>query len=469
MNTTNYNDIMKYWDFINEEASMDATFENDDKKHLLLFSDTIRKDIEAGGHRFDLFTGLYANPDVFVGIDLINRRGVEQLVKKYKRDNDSLRITYLRGGWYKDTDTEGKKNLSTQNGEWNVDMFMDNPNAHFFYHVVEGERMENAAPDRDHIRNIIRAQDGREWIFIITKSVPCALVKTKSRQEGGKWAEYQLSNLYGWTEAPSEIKMKIALNDVVINRANNLIHTIMGADDDDIFRVIDDPETFVKYDLIAGGDKRIEVKKYKEHDVWDGGAKPVMLAEQCKIADRGTLVKLIDWFFEANVVRQGEMRIFANLGEREVADLFSPRFANRPQITHIIKDYYNEQILRLLGVFNGIPQERWMAGIYGIYFATERTDRKSDFLIRTVEEDGTRNIRYEWSSVRDWLGFNRLKLFMYVDGNAWEYILTPGNNFVKAYQIKDQARHANERAVARINTPNGFYNYNVATKLWNRV
>ena len=467
MNTTNYN-IMRYFDFINEEASMDETFETDDNKHLLLFSDTIRKDIEAGRHTFDMFAGLYGNPDTFVGIDLASRHDVDKLIKKYKIDNESIRFTYLRNGWYKDTELEGRRNLPLHEGEWRVDMFIDHPNQYYFYHLVEGRRNPNAAPERRQIAEIIHTEDDREWIFVLTKNFPCTLIKTKSRQEGGKWAEYQLAHLYGWAESPSGMKMKIALNDVVIDRANNLIHTIMGANDADIFRIVEDePERFVKFDIIAGGDKRIEVKKYKEHDVWDGGAKPIMLAESLKIADRGTLKKLTDWFYEVNIARRREMVRFNEINDRELADMF--RGDDVPRICGIIRDHYNDQITRLLGVYNNVNQERWMAGIYGIYFASERTDRRKDFLIRTIEEDGTRNIRYAWNSVSDWLKFKRLKLFMYIDGNAWEYILTPGNNFVKAYQIKDQARHVNERIAGRLNTPNGFYNYDIATKLWNRV
>lgn len=465
--------MIEYLDFINE-ASMDNTFWNDPgkedpfHKHLLFLSDKIRKDYVEEGGKFPIFYNLYEDPNKWCGLSLIynNPQRIRRIINNHRRH----RWTMLYPTVYRDTDSEGRNNL---NNEKLLDI-LEHSDQYYFYELVSGIRDENTAPDRHANSELVHTEDGRDWYFIITKRKNCQLVKTKSRQESGKWAEHQLKDLYGWEENHHDIKLKIKKNGILISRSNQWLRTIIEEESAEAFEVEDDPTTFIKYDLIIDGVHRIEIKKYKnkERELWKNGRPiPLMLAEQCKIATRGTLTKIVEWFNEnfSNDRRSWEYRKSIELLEmddRAMADKFG-----RGQVHGIcetIKEYYNERIVKLLEVFGRIPEERWMDSIYGIYFAGDRTDRRNDYLIK-IEDEGVRNMHYYWDIVHEWKGFDRIKLFITVNGNAWEYILTEGNNFVKAFQLKDFERYEDQRQDGRlINTPTGVYRFNPVTKLWIR-
>jgi hypothetical protein len=458
--------IVKYYNFINEESKIDDTFETNIDKHLLFFSDRIRKDYEAQGGKFPLFYQFYGNENVFYAIDLINRKRVRKLISNYR----NIRWTILYPTIYKDTMSAGTFNLSPKA----LEDILSHSHQYYFYDFVEGIRRADTAPNRAAIRNIVHSEDGKDWVFILIKDRNCNLIKTKSRQESGKWAEHQLQKLYGWQESLHDIKLKVKKNGVIIDRANNWLRTILEEDEAEIFSVEDDPATFIKYDLVVDGNKKIEVKKYKqkERKIWKNGAPlPLMLAEQCKIADRASLTKVIGWFNENFAVdkRSYEYRKsleLLELPEREMATRFSRGHVH--DICDTIREYYNSRIEKLLPVFNRIPEERWMSGIFGIYFAGDRTDRRNDFTIK-IEEDGVRNIRCYWAIVPEWKGFNRIKLFMEIRGEAWEYILTEGNNFVRAFKLEDFEMYEDGRAAGRIETEdNVVYVFDQNRKLWSR-
>jgi len=460
------NKLNDYGDFINE-SFIDETFETDIDKHLLFFSDRIRKDYDAQGGKFPLFYQFYGDDNVFHGIDLIyNQKRVKRLIS----NRMNIRWTMLYPTVYRDTDSNDRFNLS-ENALLNI---LENSHQYYFYELVEGVRQLDAAPNRDAVRNIVHSEDGKNWIFILTKRKNCSLVKTKSRQESGKWAEHQLQKLYGWQESLHDIKLKVKKNGIVIDRANNWLRNILEEDEADIFSVEDDPQTFIKYDLMIDGEKRIEVKKYKEKErkIWkNGNPAPLMLAEQCKIADRKSLTRIIEWYNEnfSNDKRSYDYRKsleLINLPEREMAAKFSGGRVH--DICDRIRDYYNGRIEKLLPVFNRIPGERWMAGIFGIYFAGDRSDRRNDFTIK-IEDDGVRNIHCYWAIVPEWKGFNRIKLFMEVRGEAWEYILTEGNNFVRAFKLEDFEMYEDGRSAGRIETEDDIvYTFDQNRKWWVR-
>jgi len=453
------NQLLKYSEYLNESL-IDNTYVTDIKKHLLLFSDTIRKDWDVKGGKFTLFYDLYGDKDVFHGISLISKRRVSEIKKNYK----NCRFTILYTTVYNDTDSEGRRNLSYDE----VETILKNSNQYLFYDLVKGKRTENAAPDREHITEIIRS-DSKPWYFILIRNKNCSLIKTKSRQESGKWAEHQLADIHGWEESSHDIRMKIDMNGESM-RANGLIKTILKSEEDDIFTVIDDPATFVKYDLVIDNDKKIEVKKYGDKELWKGHSIPIMLAEQCKIADRRTLTRIVEWY---NEIKSDDMESFdyieslklLDLEERKLSFQFSSENLEVPKICKNIKEHYNTRIVRLLDAFNSIDQDRWMHGIYGVYFASGRTNRINDFLIKIVD-DGVRNIQYDWKIVGDWLGFRRLKLFMSVNGDAWEYILTEGNNFVRAFKLKDFEDYQGDRDSGILDIDVGVYVYDDIKHLW---
>jgi hypothetical protein len=464
--------MIEYSNFINE-ANMDNTFWNDPgnadpyHKHLLFLSDRVRKDHDEQGGKYPMFYHLYEDPNRWFGLSLIHNSPAR--IRKIISDYRKYRWTMIYPTVFRDTDSEGRNNLSHES----LRNILDVPNQYYFYELVGGDRNANAAPDRNANMDILHSDDGKHWYFIITKNRNCQLVKTKTRQESGKWAEYQLQKLYGWEESLHDIKLKIKKNGVVINRANQWLRTIIE-EDAEVFEVEDDPTTFIKYDLIIDGQHRIEVKKYKERErkLWrNGESLPLMLAEQCKISDRRTLHKIIEWYNEnvSNDRRSWEYRKsleLLNLDDREIANRFSRGHVH--DICDSIREYYNVSIEKLLEVFGRIPEDRWMAGVYGVYFAGDRTDRRNDFVIK-IEDEGVRNMRFHWEIVPEWKGFDRIKLFMSINGNAWEYILTEGNNFVKAFQLKDFELYEEQRQDGRlINTPTGVYRYNAETKYWVR-
>ncbi len=462
--------IKKYFDYLNE-ASMDDTFETNDKKHFILFSDRIRKDFEENGGKYTIFYDFYNNQDEFFGLNLINRENVEAIKEHYQEH----RFTFLGSVGYRDSDGVRRKKLS----EERLENIIENSNMYYFYTLVEGVRSKNKAPSIQSIKRVVNSPDGKEWYFIIRKNRNCNLIKTKSREESGKWAEHQLSTLYGWRKYSKSIRLIIKKNGVAINRANHLLRTILKDEDADhtVFTVEDSPDTFVKYDLILNDDRKIEVKKYKEDSIWKNNhSVNLMLAEQCKMSDRRTLMKIVEWFNEKYKHGTELYLQSAELMEmelRELSNLF--KSPNRPEICNIIKRLYNHNITKLLAGFNDIEESRWMSGVYGIYFVNNRTNRKNDFLIK-IEDDGIRNINYQWDIVAEWAGFDRLKLFMRINGDAWEYILTEGNNFVKAFKLRDYKRFENARSQGHMILPpleegydDRIFIYNNEHKWWEEI
>jgi len=469
--------LTSYYEFLNE-SSMDETFETDIKKSLLLFSDTIKKDFEESGGKFSIFYDFYEDPLKFYGLSLMSRQRVNEISVD---DYSNCRFTLFSSSGYKDTNVEeGRKKLTYDR----VSDIFDEKERYYFYDIVSGNRVENGAPDREHITDTITDDDGRNWFIIIIKNKPCSLVKTKSRQEGGKWVEAHLASTYtGWEESSHDIKLIVKKNNISI-RSNNMIKQIVQSSDDDIFSVEEDINTLEKYDILIDDNIRLEVKKYSENDLWkDGKSEDVMLAEQCKLADRRTLEKIIGWYNEiySHNKRTKEYRESLALLElptdRAIANEFSikqkpgdpPKIFEDSDICDNIRHFYNSKLEKLATAFNSVSKYRWMTGILGIYFAGDnRMDRRNDFLIKFLEDDGTVNINFEWKIVNEWLGFNRLKLFMNVDGDSWEYIQTEGNNFISVYKLKDYKVHKLNRKNGIINSVNGRFTYDNMSKLWIR-
>lgn len=477
------NNLLKYEDFL-KESKIDDTYETDDTKHLLLFSDTIKHDFEKNGRKYPLFYPFYEDPTVFYGLNLLSDGDVFKMKGLYR----SSRFTLFLSTIYKDTETTGNRNLSMKE----IVDIMTNSNDYLFYRLGSGPRTENAAPNREHIIEYIDFDDNK-WYWVIKKRTNCSLVKIKSRQEGGYWAEHQLSKLHGWKEEHHDIKMKIRKGGIII-RANNMMQNIMHSSDVDVFTVDDDRDTFLKYDLVIDDglptQKRIEVKKYenKEKELWKNGRPfPLMLAEQCKISTRGTLKKIVEWYNEIYEYNKRSFEYIESkrlkvLDERVIHREFSlnvkivdglgkihwiPNPDGVSEICDKIRDYYNDKIKKLPKIFNEINKDRWMTGIYGIYFTgPNRMDRREDFLIRIKNDDGTSNMNFVWKIVPEWLGFNRLKLFIEVKGDAWEYILTEGNNFEKVFQLRNFENYDLARGRGYLRTPNGNFRYNEVTKLW---
>lgn len=461
------NRILNFYNFLNE-SKIDDTFGTDIEKSLLLFSDTIRKDFIKGGNKFPIFYPYYVDDDVFYGLSLVGPTEVGTIGGKFR----DCRFTMLGKTSYKDTTEEGRRKLSYDE----VANISHNKNDYYFYHLVCGDRNNTGTPNKDDPTTVIKYGDD-DWYFVIKKGINCTMVKLKSRQEGGYWAEHQLIGKHGWGERHHDIKMKIMKNDILI-RSNGLIKNIMQSSDDDIFSVEDDPLTFFKYDIVIDEgmptEKRIEVKKYehKERDILsaDGESKDIMLAEQCKISDRSTLKRVIKWYGEI-FPRDLEVKRLLDMDERSIHREFSLKFKedghwiynpDESEITQTIRDYYNERIERLLEIFNNVNPDRWMRGVYGIYFAgPNRGDRREDFLIKIDE-----NVSFEWKIVKEWAGFNRLKLFMKINKNAWEHILVEGNNFEETFRLRDFEYHESRRKDGIIRTPRIIYKYDPNKSLW---
>jgi hypothetical protein len=475
---------IKFEDFLGE-SKMDATFETDPSKSLILFSDKIRRDWELNrGHRlvgnFQLFYDFYEEEDVdnslFHGLSLTNKtRG---WLKSIKANYLNCRFTQLQSTVYRDTDSAGRKNL-TYNQVANIIM---NHNNYFFYDPVKGERIDNAAPDREHITYTISAGKKRPWYFIIEKGINCSLVKIKSRQEGGYWAEHQLMKLYNWRQDHHDIDAVIMKNDVVV-KANKLISQILRSDDNDVFTIAENENTFVKYDLLIDDERRIEVKKYKnkERDLWNGyNSIPIMLAEQCRMANRSQLVNVVHWFNDNEAVNRRtfnyrESTRLLEIDERLMQREFNMRIKEnghlvenpyRSEIADNIRDAYNIKIEKVQDIFD-LPEyrTRWMEDIYGIYFAGDRNNRRNDFLIK-INDNGVRNINTEWIMDAKWLGFNQLTMYMEISGDAWEYVLTEGNNFIRTFQLKDFERYERDRDRGILRLQDGVYHFNVDTNYW---
>lgn len=475
--------ILRYCEIINE-ASMDYTYGEDPRKSLLLFSDSVRKDHNANGRKFTIFYDFYNEEyeNIFFGLRLID---YEPDFRKNLRD---YRFTLLTIGSYKDTDELGRRNLPYDpvRGKISVRSLLHirNRNNYYFYDLVYGQRQANDPPKPEHIEGegFPDFEMRKRWIFLIEKNKTCNVIKSKARQEGGKWLEHLINKQYSWELKSHDIRLSIKNGDSYL-RENGLIKQIFqtpDAEEGETFSIEDTEQTkgtFIKYDLIIDNRYKIETKKLsknREKDLWnDGKSKRYMLAEQAKIADRKSLKKLVGWY---NEIFEHDQRSWEykkskellNLEERELAEEFSLTNSRDTylEICNEIRDYYNKQTVRLLKVLNKIPKERWMASVYGIYFGSQdRFDRRWDFVVKIGD-----GIFYQWKFINEWLGFKRLKLFMYISGDSWEYLISEGNTFVKAFQLKDWQLHEQERRNGLITVDDGSqYRYNNQTKYWERI
>lgn len=456
------------------ESSMDYTYGEDPNKSLLLFSDTIRKDFDESGGKFYFLYDFYdpdiqGDPDKFVGLKLLDDSEINSVIRNYRNG----RFTWFNRSVWKDTEAESRKNLSIDQ----LRNILDTRDNYYFYNLVRGDRNSIQAPIREDVDEVISTDDGRNWTFIITKNTPCQLVKMKSRGEGGKWAEYKLSSLYDWEHKSSSIRLKIKKNGEILkvirsDENSGKLYNILHSNDEDIFEIVDDPNTFVKYDLIVDDDKKLEVKKIRnESEIWDETTKPYQLAEQCKIANRTQIEKAVAWYRnlyshlpDSEEFIESDLLFRTYVGDREISNVFKSSYGGEfSEICEKIRDFFNSKIDRLLESLNNIPKRKWMAGVYGIYFTgLNRTDRRMDFLIKIDE-----GVRYEWDSIPSEWGFNRLKLFTFVNGNAWEYLLTEDNNFVKAFQLKNWRNYIQQKKNGEITAYDGsVYIYDESISRW---
>jgi hypothetical protein len=480
--------ILKYEEYSNDsflnEASMDETYGKDPKKSLLLFSDTIRNDFNRKGGKFDIFYEFY-DPQYdnnFFGLRLIEYNPA------FRTNYKDIRFTYLTSGSFKDTDSKGRKKLyydPTPDKE-SVRGLLVSFRQYYFYEVVQGDRNRDRAPNREDEMHVWNSNE-RRWIFLIKKNKNCGLVKSKSRQEGGAWLEHLINRAYGWNIQPHDIKLIYKIDNIAL-QTRSIVKQIFQSSDESIFSIENTDNvasSFVKYDFVVDNEFKLEVKKLKskEKELWDNNkSQRFQIAETLKIADRRQLKNLVKWYNDIYSHDQRSWQYKASLAlsrlsEREIASEFSLDEEDYDDddgipvrtfedICDEIRHHYNTQTVRLLKVLNQIPKNRWMAGIHGIYFGgQDRFDRRWDFIIKLDE-----GIRYQWKFVREWLGFRRLKLFIYVSGDAWEYLIADGNRFIKAFQLKDWEQHKEDKAAGLITVDDGStYRYNNETKFWEEV
>jgi hypothetical protein len=452
-------EILRYNEYNLNESFIDDTYATEEKKSLLLFSNSIRKDYNINGGKFEIFYPFYneKHNNNFFGLKRIYFTQEIKLIN----DPTRYRFTNLSSNSYKDTEEISQEfNLPyiDEFDKKSVKYFFDNYKNYIWYKLVKGDKDVNNVPIRDSASDYLI--NGRKWFFMIEKDKVCNLVKIKSRAESGKRFERETAKLFGWEEDSHDIEMVIKSSDIKL-RANGLmeqIFKIQTLDNGDTFTIQDDfstLSTFSKNDLIIDKKYKIELKKLskkREGDLWNGKPVGFMLAEQCKMSSRSTLRNIVRWFTEVhkndtdqiNVIRANKL---LELKNRSLADEFRNKLKGKKKkfdkwdICDIIRNEYNKQNGRLLNKLNEIPQERWMSQTYGIYFGWE-TDRRYNFIIKT--NDG---IKYQWEFVNEWLGFKRLKLFIYISGNAWEYIHVEGNKFVKTYQLKDYKKYEIQKGI----------------------
>lgn len=470
--------ILRYGDLLNEEASMDESYIKPEKS-LLLFADKVRNDYDKNGGKFKLFYDFYKpeNKDLFFGL----RRIVFPSI--LKNEFNKHRFTLLTSSSYMDTDEIEKldKKLPYR-GKTSVRDIVNRSKSFYFYELVYGDRTRYGAPDREHIKGIKNADDkGRMWIFAIERNKPCSVIKTKSRQEGGKWLEYLAHELYGWVWSPHDIRVEFKLGDTYL-RENGLIRQLMQAPEG-AFTIEDTVEkswTFNKYDLVVDNEYKLELKKLsdrKERDLWDG-SKSVgfVLAEQCKISDRNTLRNIVKWYnqlFEYDQRSKDYRDSFKllQMNPRDIAyefsadsDLNKPKVFAESDICSKIRNHCNKQTKRLKEPLNSKSlKKKWMSEIMGIYFGSQdRFDRRWDFIIMTEDK-----INYKWELSKDWLKFKRLKLIMKISGEAWEYIIAKDNKFIKAFKLKDYRKYEDSRKNGVIKVADGsIYIFNQKTQYW---
>ena len=463
--------MLKYQEFINE-SKIDSTYADNENKHRLLFSETISKDFSERRNEFPLFYQFYLDSDVFYGLRFItDNDDIDRIVDDY----ENIRFTLLLSRSYRDTEDElpgdHKHLLTYEGGRFNLSQIIENKENYYFYKIVEGPRNNNI-PNWDEAVDFEQINEKR-WIFVIRKESTCSLVKTESRESSGTWAERHLSKLYGWKEDPKKIKLNFTYNGAAITRANGLINTVFNSTDADIFEIEDNPETCFKYDLVMPDGKKIEVKKYNIKEIWKNNAPvPILLAQQIRMASRETLVKIVRMYrdlLEEDTPEYDAVNDLVEMQPRELQDYFDVRKQPGGRLNPIcttIKAYYNSRIRRLVEKFNAMNQNLWMQGIYGIYFCDEdRTTRKRDFLVK-VGENGVRNFNYFWREFNSWLGFNELKLFMTVKGEAWEYILSEWDTFVRTFQVENHEEYLADIENGEIDIDDKTYKYNDMDHYW---
>lgn len=451
--------ILKNYENYIKESRMDYTF-NEPRKSVILFSDIIRKDKIRNGNKFSILHFIYDYPDdQYIGLRLINPNKVilKNEIKKY-------RFTQLKSTIYKDTNVNDRNSLDYDD----IKTILNRKKNYYFYEMIRGNRV-NGIPNKNDIVEVILNENSKPWIFIIEKNINCSLIKTLSRQEGGTYMESELSNKYGWEHSPQKIILQIKKNNSAIE-SGKLLSSILSSDDSDIFGIDYNLEAFSKYDLIINGNKKIEVKKIDngESDVWKNGkSKQFILAEQCKISDNRTLKKLVIWYrdifsFNKKSIEYKYSNMLSTMYEKDIREEF--RMGSDSIYNFIcddIKEYYNARLDHIINAFSKIESDKWMRDSYGIYFAVKGSARKFDFLIKSDD-----NIKYEWKIVKEWAGFNRLKLFMYISGESMVHILTENNNFIEAYKLKDYYKYKDQKRIGIIEINGDIFTFNQDRNIW---
>jgi len=367
-------------------------------------------------------------------------------------DPTNNRVTELLNSLWLDTD-EPRNNVLLRDVNFN-------PNNYYFYQLVVAERNKYkmeihgvTLPYSDDRFDPLLTNGRKHFVVIKKKSnVPNVRLNTgNGRSASGIKSEVIIANKFGWEPDGTSISKELISNGVIA-KFTDVLKTQMGILDnnEDLFDLVDTNAHLNKHDLIiTSGEyigKKIEVKKYDVADLFyrNNTSKPIMMAEQFKIATKGGLKKLVMIYNELNpdVNVQPLIGNYSEDGGVELNEFFKKDYnGEHGQLIQNIRDFYNKRIDYMFNKFRKLDLDLVMRDVFGIYFFNNEKGIDG-FLIKTFNiEDHRINISYFWDKIESQWGLNRIKLLFNVNPNAYRYVwLGEEKTFAKTFEVGSRER-----------------------------
>jgi len=387
---------------------------------------------------------------------------VFKFINRDEYQPDGNKVTLLYNSLWQDTDNPNRMNQIITDTDFSDDEY-------YFYELVSTPRRireihgVNVPLDKEPGRFDTQLTfDNRKHFIVIKKKSSVTNVRLNSGQRSshGIDAEEIISKKFTWKKERTSINKKIVSNNIITD-FTDVLKTHMGVlnNDGDLFNLLDPDSPLNKNDLVITGGihdgEKIEVKKYNVTNMFykDKRSKPLMMAEQYKIATKGGLRKLVRLYKEMNPDVDVEpligdfnedggvkLNILFRKTEDDIPeDLIELRNEHR-ELMQNIRNFYNERIDYMVRKFQMIPEDSIMDKIFGIYFFNNKNG-VDGFLIKTDNPKKEKNINYYWDKVESQWGLNRIKLLFKVKPKAFRYVwLGDESVFVKTFEVSDKEK-----------------------------
>jgi len=411
------------------------------------------------------------------------------------------KVTKLTPSTYKDNESiEGSRNRLDINRL--EGLYFIYKIKHSEIKVIDNEKEGitiNYDDDKNRFENTVINNKSHYILIKQNTNVNTIRLNSNQRYGFGSKAEVVLSKRFGWILKPTKIESKEIIK---LIDEKSVIKKILTTNDNDIPNLVhfDTGTTvFNKYDLViedenGGNDKFIEVKKYNTDDLFykkdNHESKPILIAEQLKIATKQSLLKIIKIYLnEYDNIDDNDQYIKLieeiynidkgdTLGEcfrknANIHNILNNIDINNIQINYdiinrlivdinLIKQFYNKKVKLLLHEYKkSLSMEIIMKKVYGIYFFSD-SKGMNGFLLKSTNINRKPNFEYYWQISDSHWGLNRIQLMAKIVNNPYKYIwLGDESKFIKTYNILDNNYPFN------ISDENITYDYTKITVQWN--